>query len=273
LAACVAGIARADAYGLIEEACVAPVSNAVGCAPSGGPFTYASGGQSGSAQAIANYGQLGVASSVSVASAAPELFFSWAIADAFDGITINAPGLTGSQGFLNAYYTLNGTISASGPVSTFVQVAFDVISPQENGISTFTAAAYSSSTSGLFESSSPLPFIFGTPFTFDMCLGANSGVGIVPAVLPDSGHFTTDLCSGGYTSPAAGNGAGTANFLDTLSLSSLQVTDSLGNPVNGVTLVSASGTQYALAPEPGPGLLASLGLGMMAAYWKRARKK
>jgi hypothetical protein len=184
---------------------------------------------------------------------------------------INAPGLTGSGGFLDVYYSLNGNISGSGSVSPFVQVAFDVINPQ-NGASTFSSAAYSSSTSGLFEASSPLPFIFGTPFTFDMCLGANNGLGIVPALLPNAGHFATNLCSGGFASPAIGSGVGSVDFLDTLSLSYFQVTDSLGNPVNGVTLISASGPQYALAPEPGPGLMTGLGLGMIAAYWRRALK-
>jgi hypothetical protein len=231
------------------------------------------GGQSGSAQAIANYGQLSVASSVSSASATPELFFSSAFANAFDGITINAPGLTGSQGLLNVYYTLDGTISASGPVSAFVQVTFDATTPEGNGFSTSTSTAYTSSTSGLFETSSPLPFTFGTPFSFGMCLGANSGVGIAPAILPNAGHFTTDLCAGGYASPEAGTGVGAVNFLDTLSISSLQVTDSFGNPVNDATLVAASGTQYPFAPEPGPGLMAVLGFGMIAAYWKLALKR
>ena len=282
LAACVAGIARADTSGLSVIGCVEQVNvsthlpGAYGCAPTSGqvagPFNYTLGSQSGTVQATANYGQLGVAASVNVTSVTPEIFFSFAIADAFDELTINAPGLTGSQGFLNVYYTLNGNISSSGAVNPFVQVAFEAGNSQ-NGSSTFSSAVYTSSTSGLFEDSSPLPFTFGTPFIFSMCLGANNGVGLVPALLQNANHFATDLCSGGYTNPASATGAGTIDFLDTLSLSSLQVNDSLGNPVNGATLVSASGTQYALAPEPGPGLTAALGLGMIAAYWKRALRR
>lgn len=76
--------------------------------------------------------------------------------------------------------------------------------------------------------------------------------------------------------------SGTADFYNTLSLSSIQLLDANGNQVNGATYLTASGTHYnvlgatygpAAVPEPGSiALLVGLGISGATLFLKRRRK-
>lgn len=67
---------------------------------------------------------------------------------------------------------------------------------------------------------------------------------------------------------------GEANYANTATLAGIEVVDANGDAVSGVTITSGSGTQYAMAPEPGALAMivpaASLGL---AGSWRRRRRQ
>lgn len=198
-----------------------------------------------------------------VTSVAP--YYSFAVGYVRDNITIGSPALNGSTGFLSIHYALDGNIFTSGLGNSVVQVAidlFDSVSLQDQGTNT----AYTSSTSGTFAAPRLFTFTYGQPFRLDLCLGAATGTGIVPAVLSGAGHLTTFLCAPGRQGSVIGVGTGTADFLNSLTLTGLTVTDNLGNPVSGLQFSSQSGTQYGpngAVPEPASVVLLSSGLGIM----------
>ena len=169
-------------------------------------------------------------------------------------------------------YTLDGTNSTSGAGSSVVQVAISVL---DSGALRYQMSntAYTSSVAGTFVAPTIFTFTYGQPFQFQFCLGAATGEGIIPAVLPDSGHVSTFDCAPGFSGPQTGSGSGNAAFFNTLVLSGLTVTDSLGNPVSGAQFTSTSGTQYGpngVVPEPGSLLMIVSGLVLIAA---RRRKR
>jgi len=227
------------------------------------------------AQAIATYGSLGVESFSSfIGFGTPA--YSFGIAYVRDNITISAPLLNGSAGLLSIDYLLDGTINAAGMTgSAVVQVAI-LVEDSMTLVTQSTNTAYTSSISGSFRAPQSFEFTYGEPFRLDLCLGAATGRGIIPAIEPGSGHLTTFLCAPGRISGSGGGGTGTADFFNSLTLSGLTVTDSFGTPANGAQFTSESGTQYGpsgvvQAPEPGSLLQLASGLVMMLAMIGRAR--
>lgn len=225
-------------------------------------------------EAITNYGEFGVASSTSFdISGTAQRAYSFAIGDFGDDITISSPLLNGSTGLLSVDYTLDGTITTSGAGSAVVQVAINLLNSGAS-VSQDSITAYTSSVSGTFRAPTAFTFTFGQPFSFYMCLGAATGQGIIPAVLPTSGHVSTFDCAPGFSGASTGSGSGSAAFFNTLVLSGLTVTDGLGNLVNGEQFTSASGTQYGpdgVVPEPGTSTLAIVGLTLLVSVLFRRR--
>jgi len=255
------------AAGTISEVCdigvVSCQSNSVG-------GFAAVGDRYSSDEAIATYGLLAVSSSTSFGIPGEQptsLPYSFAIGFVSDNITISAPGFNGSEGFLQVDYTLDGTNAASRAGSAVVQIDVGIL---DSGSSVFqdSNTAYTSSLiAGTFTAPRTFTFTFGQPFTFDFCLGAAAGDGIIPAVLSSSGRVSTFECAPGYSFYQTGSGSGSATFFDTLMLSGLTVTDSFGNPVSGAQFTSSSGTQYGprdVALEPGTLLMLGSGLAVIA---------
>lgn len=224
------------------------------------------------ARAISTYGSLGVESFASFAiPGTPESGYSVAIGYVEDDLTISSAALNGSLGFLYVDYTLDGTIATSGAGSSVVQVSVEVLDSTSPDFQT-SNTAYISSVSGTFRAPEAFTFIYGQPFELALCLGATTGMGIVPAVLPGSGHVVTFECAPGYVGGLTGSGTGTASFFNSLVLSGLTVTDSLGNPVNGAQFTSDSGTQYGpngVVPEPGSLLMLGSGLTIVAMRYRK----
>ena len=84
-----------------------------------------------------------------------------------------------------------------------------------------------------------------------------------------------------YNTPEGVDVSGTADFYNTLTLSSIQLLDAAGNQVNGATYLTASGAQYnilgatygpAAVPEPGSVALV-VGLGISGAGFLARRRK
>jgi hypothetical protein len=129
------------------------------------------------------------------------------------------------------------------------------------------------STSGKFIVPQTFSFIYGQPFQITLCVGATTGLGIIPAG-PSDGHVTNNSCAPGLGLPQTGNGTGTANF--SWALSGITLTDSAGNPVNNATYTSASGTQYGpngVIPEPRSLFLLSFGLIIFAVLYHEQTHK
>lgn len=66
------------------------------------------------------------------------------------------------------------------------------------------------------------------------------------------------------------NVSGMANFSNTASLAGIQIVDSNGRPVSGVTYTAASGTAYPMGvPEPGTWALLAIGMGLLLLVTRR----
>jgi len=150
-----------------------------------------------------------------------------------DVLTISVPGVegwNGSPGLLFVSYTLNGTIVASANSTAGLNV-------ETYGGPTDSQQMwqnYTSSASGLFSAPAPIHFIYGQPFNLGLELWAEAGtLGSVVGIDPTS-----------WAAPTTGTGSASANFSNTLILTSLIPTDVNGNQAVDAQFSSASGTQY-----------------------------
>jgi len=181
-------------------------------------------------------------------------------ANFLDIITIGFPSGTGSEGNLLLGFTLDGTNTASSGYLAQARV-LAVIDPglSGNGQSYelyFTEPAVS----GMFFFPTTFTFVYGQPFSLtfqltDQCTNAGFG--------PGNQGTAPGIC--------------VSDFSNTLILSALDVVDSQGNPINGVTFSSESGTQYSangVVPEPSTfGLLATALVSLGAIRCKMRRRK
>jgi hypothetical protein len=200
-----------------------------------------------SASAQSGYGILHSSAAESFSgSSTPVFSYVNAAASFYDGITISFDPFNGSLGYLLIDFTLDGTNSLNGSLKalSYANVRVDAVSSQEDALS-FT----SSSVSGTFEFQRTFAFIYGQPFGLYFNLGT-----IVGTVDPGSAFAALGAGTGLISlRTATGAGSAAADFSNTLVLSALDVVDSNGQPVNGVTITSKSGTQYSVngvVPEP-----------------------
>src|SRR4051812_15762548 len=202
-------IAEGSTLSILSDSCShTSVNTTGGIATLNQTCTSAGSQTTSTASAVATYGRLGVGTSENFSLSNPPISaYVFGIDFVSDDITISSGLLNGSQGTLLIDYSLDGTITDTGLGVSVVQVAMDVRA-RIGGISTdqSTNEAYTSSTSGNFRAPAAFQFVYGQAFTLSLCLGAASGNGIAPAVLPSSGHLSTFQCAPGLTSAPAGTG-------------------------------------------------------------------
>jgi hypothetical protein len=242
----VLAIAAPAAADLISsgEACVAP-TNAVPfqCSQSVSASTITTtvltAGTGSATVSSSNQSGYGVLRSQAAASftgsSTPELIYVNGAANFSDQITINFAPFTGSLGYLILGFTLDGTVAQSGSLNAESYVDAFVGSG-------FGALNFTSSTAGTFFFPETFTFTYGTPFNLFFNLGTLAGT-FNPG--PTAGSI--------FPLTATAPGSGDSDFSNTLVLTALDVVDSQGNPVNGVTFASQSGTPYSVngvVPEP-----------------------
>jgi len=188
----------------------------------------------GSADAIAQYGALGAASTATFTISGGHAYAD-GVADFYDGITVDFAPFTGQTGFLVLDYTLHGTAVSSGAANAMADVNV-LINPGSSSEQEWEAG-YSGAVSGTF--SHVLTFVYGQEFGLLFNFSADTGTVVAP------GDLVCITCSG--------SGSGSASFFNTLTLSGRIPEDRFGNPVDGASFLSAAGTQYGLdgvVPEP-----------------------
>jgi hypothetical protein len=179
-----------------------------------------------------------------------------------------ATSLLGKPGSFTLSYTVTGMVSPFNSLPNaaagFVVVAF--LSDGTNTSVRVTPPA-GPIINGVFTSRSALPTIFGVPFDIDVQTLLSAGYALPPGdESPVSGIFTAD-------------------FSATATLTGIAAFDQFGNPVSGITITAASGTEFPLAPpaEPGPApgpsvpeppTLLMMAIGWTAvSVWKAARRQ
>jgi len=145
---------------------------------------------------------------------------------------------------LRIKYALSGSLSSSdewvcsptlfcNQPHTFAEVNIFVFGPNFSN-NQQASALYSSSVLGMFTASKTFQFTYGEPFGLDFILGTDCGT-VSP--LPDGRGFGITF--------GLGQGAGIADFSNTLVLAGLEPLDSNGNPLpSPPTFISGSGTEY-----------------------------
>jgi hypothetical protein len=97
------------------------------------------------------------------------------------------------------------------------------------------------------------------------------------APIPIGGSFGAVFGVNTADTPEGVTVSGTSDFYNTLTLTGIQLLDANGNPVNGATYLTASGTHYNIvgatygpAATPEPGCIAYIvGVGVVGAAWRR----
>jgi hypothetical protein len=193
------------------------------------------------------YGYLHGSSSGSLGiSGTPATIYGYGGASFQDTLTISDPSLTGQTGYLQIGYSLDGTVSSSGQDDGSILAIADVGGVGNPGTA-YSANVYNSSVNGDFVFTQLFTFSYGTPFSFGV--GLYTAVGTGTWIADPTSSFGFDY---GF-SPLTGSGSASANAADTLILSLLEVENSDGQPVAGVSYSSASGTIYGpqgVVPEP-----------------------
>jgi hypothetical protein len=215
-----------------------------------GPTTWAGDANSGTGIALASlqYGLIHLYSSVvrvgsSSRTDLPDYRFrAYAYGRFTDTITIDAPGRTGETGMTT--FDLMVTAAAVESGSGVTTMAHALIWVKEIGAAGY---AYSGNVeTQLIDTTAPISFTYGVPFSFYMAVGANA------------------------TLYGVAEGSDEVNMLNSAALSGVNVFDGQGNPVTDYTLTAASGFSYAPAvPEPATAWIGGLGLAWLAAVLKR----
>jgi hypothetical protein len=221
-------------------------------------FTY-------SAAADASFGRLHARASGSYGFSSEDdhnIRTAFAFALVTDQLTLNAPGLAGQPGILDVSFLLQGTLQTTGDGGAGVLAGVgwgndpDAFSPNNTG----KIVEYTTVPSG--PAVVPVTFVWGQPFYFTLIMGVSAGTPI-DCMLCDSGDA--------ILSPAGiGNGSGTANFFDTLTLVAMvpKVND---NPVLNAQFISGSNARYGVNGIPEPGSLLLFGTGLALTFKRRRR--
>jgi hypothetical protein len=249
---CSAISARAD--GLSATALLCPSDDINGTCVSNSGTTFATESQvfgsdyglmSGSANATASYLVLKAYADTNLTNYAPGAFgddgtfSSFAKASFDDSLTVL--GTTVGKGFLVVSLTVSGTISNSGAGGADAIIEFQNNAADQRAITT----------SGTTNLVLYIPFGFGAPEDFQESLVADV------------------INYGGAAEMVPFSYSGYANFADTVTLTDVEVTDSSGNPIPGVSIESESGTVYPLSAlnavaTPESGTLVLVGFGLFA---------
>ncbi|HTR38378.1 MAG TPA: PEP-CTERM sorting domain-containing protein [Bryobacteraceae bacterium] len=206
-----------------------------------------------------NYGVFRAGASASVSGEANSASPGEGYGAAVTGTDVEEWTITGGTG--TAYLDLAWTISGSGsrPAAELggTASAFLSILASANGESQGTGDV---TTSGVYAGlGSLIPFQFDVPFTITFNNEVSAG-------------FTVTDASLGL------NGSASAGFTDTSTLTGATITDALGNPITGATILSDAGIEFPLTPPvetatPEPSSLTLVILAIAAAglvqRWRR----
>jgi hypothetical protein len=181
---------------------------------------------------VAEYGSLGASVSATLTDPTSSTQAVFVLNSGFnDVLTITAGSLTGA-GYMVVDATVHGTGTATGSGN-----ALDAVGISESGVGVVNNQSdFIVDQTGLVSFPVALPFQYGVPFDFSFWLVAQSVVG----------H---------------GNGTSSADFLNTATITGLEVFDSEMNPVADPIFTSESGTLYTtsgVVPEPSVTLLIGL---------------
>jgi hypothetical protein len=198
------------------------------------PTSWAGDPKSGTGQgsATATYGSLGVFARVDHTGVVGEgLWYyltAWSRATFSDGLTIYAPGLQDTQGFIAFTMNVEGTLAGTYSVPmVWANVAVD------------TGFKYTSEdilTSPVALTSTLMPFTYGELFNFSLSLTAQAGL---------AGGLAFEM----------------ADLRNTMTFTGIQVFDGNKNPVENYEAIFNSGTPYfETVPEPGTLVLLAAGL-------------
>lgn len=198
-----------------------------------------------------------VSATLSVAGTTSTTAYSSAEGLFEDNLTVNDAALTGEEGFLLLGYALDGTTQASGQANAYGAVVVCVGATDSPCSGQSYATSYTGDVAGAFAVPVTFTFTYGQPFGLEMILQAYGGA------LTLQGPSCIDEC--GYNPQYYDNasGTGSANFGDTLVLSSITLEGPSGSVVSGAQITSASGTQYGpdgVVPEPSSASMLAIGL-------------
>ena len=211
------------------------------------------------AQGAEDYGIFRATASVNVFGEANSASYGESYGAGVQGTDTEQWTITGGTG--SGYLLLSWTISGSGSQPAAVlggeTDAFLSVLASANGFSEGTGQV---TTPGVYPGLGDLiAFQFGTPFTIIFNNSVSAG-------------FTVIDASQGLA------GSASAGFSDTSTLTGVTITDSLGNPVSGATIISDTGIHFPLTPPdevatPEPSSLMLVLMVMAAAGLIRSSKR
>jgi hypothetical protein len=225
------------------------------------PFTASSSGSSSgtsapgttyaaSGSAIVNAdGSLGTTATISVTGPNPTASGSAALF--LDGLTVDAPGLTGTAGTIAFTGTISGNFIPNSGSTVGVNVFPNTFYSITGSFASALATTVTTPADGIYGGSC----VYTSPTTCTLTY-------LLPFTFGDEFEVVSDLDTYVF---ADDGGGGTNAFGDTAQITSIAI-DAAGNPVTDFTISSVSGLDYTAngvsAPEPSS--LALLGVGLVA---------